>query len=158
MTEADRARSSVVQLEEAAERIKSLVTLIARIASQTDLLALNAAIGAARAGSVGSGFAVVASEVKDLSRGTAATTADVSAQVANVLDGVMAVSECIDGIVASIGNIHESAKVVAQAIDEQRIAINEISESIAGIAARTERITRRMQGDPDGTKDTAAAA
>lgn len=149
VTDAERARSSVMRLVEAAERIKSLVTLIARIASQTNLLALNAAIEAARAGAAGSGFAVVASEVKDLSRSTAATTADVNAQVSNVLGGVTAVSQSIDGIGSSIGDIDESAKVVAQAIEEQRIAINEIAESIAGIAERTERIAVRMRGDID---------
>jgi methyl-accepting chemotaxis protein len=74
--ESERTADSFRGLSEATERIGDVVRLIAGIADQTDLLALHATTGAARAGEPGKGFAVVASEVKSLVSQTAAATAD----------------------------------------------------------------------------------
>ena len=87
---ADRAQSTnkvVESLEESAGRIDSVVNLIQDIAEQTNLLALNATIEAARAGEAGKGFAVVASEVKNLAGQTAQATAEITAQVKAVQEG-----------------------------------------------------------------------
>ncbi|MDH2348298.1 methyl-accepting chemotaxis protein [Bradyrhizobium sp. SSUT77] len=76
----------MVSLATAAERIGSVVELIARIARQINLLALNATIEAARAGDFGKGFATVAQEVKDLARQAAHATVEISEHI----DGIQA--------------------------------------------------------------------
>tara|TARA_R110000772_G_scaffold49123_4_gene112560 strand:- start:112848 stop:114737 length:1890 start_codon:yes stop_codon:yes gene_type:complete len=84
---ADQARKTderVRRLNDAALKIGAVIQLITDIAEQTNLLALNATIEAARAGEAGKGFAVVASEVKNLANQTAKATEEIAAQVANI--------------------------------------------------------------------------
>jgi methyl-accepting chemotaxis protein len=144
VSEAERARETVARLVGATHQIGAMVTLITKIASQTNLLALNATIEAARAGEAGKGFAVVASEVKELSRSTAAATADIGDQVAGMLESVAAVSRCIEDIGGSIGRIDESATVISHSIADQVRAIGGIGRSITEVSERTDRISRRM--------------
>ncbi|MBN8963787.1 MAG: chemotaxis protein, partial [Rhizobiales bacterium] len=70
VADTERTNRTIRSLDEAAERIGSVVDLISKIAAQTNLLALNATIEAARAGEAGKGFAVVAAEVKSIEQAT----------------------------------------------------------------------------------------
>ncbi|MGE5146529.1 MAG: methyl-accepting chemotaxis protein, partial [Candidatus Eiseniibacteriota bacterium] len=81
VTEADKTNAAVQGLAEAATKIGEVVNLISDIAEQTNLLALNATIEAARAGEAGKGFAVVASEVKTLASQTAKATEEIGKQI-----------------------------------------------------------------------------
>ena len=74
---ASSADSTIGQLSRSSAEVGDVVKLITSIAEQTNLLALNATIEAARAGEAGKGFAVVASEVKDLAQETARATGDI---------------------------------------------------------------------------------
>ncbi|KPQ01639.1 methyl-accepting chemotaxis protein [Marinobacter sp. HL-58] len=91
-----RVSGSIQELAESASKIEKVIGVIAEIAEQTNLLALNAAIEAARAGEHGRGFAVVADEVRTLSKRTADSTGEINQWVADLVRGVQGVEHLID--------------------------------------------------------------
>ena len=116
VSEAEWTNTMVKELNEAAGRIGDVVRLITDIAEQTNLLALNATIEAARAGEAGRGFAVVASEVKALAGQTAKATEDVGAQIAGMQHATMRSIEAIGAIERTIRQIGEISGAIAAAV------------------------------------------
>ncbi len=90
-----RVSESIHELTESAGNIEKVISVIAEIAEQTNLLALNAAIEAARAGEHGRGFAVVADEVRTLSKRTTESTGQIRQWVAGLISGVQGVEQLI---------------------------------------------------------------
>lgn len=121
--------ATMEKLKNAAQQISEVVGLISDIAEQTNLLALNATIEAARAGEAGKGFAVVASEVKNLATQTARATEDISTQVSGIQEVTELAAGEINGILKIINEISETTSSVAAAVEEQAAATNEISNS-----------------------------
>src|SRR5205085_3448299 len=110
------------ELSQAAGRIGDVVKLITAIAEQTNLLALNATIEAARAGEAGRGFAVVASEVKQLASQTAKATEEIGSQIAGMQAATRESVGAIKEISTTIGRISEIASTIAAAVEEQGAA------------------------------------
>src|SRR6201999_1928012 len=135
--EANHTKTMVRGLDEAAGRIGKVVALITDIAEQTNLLALNATIEAARAGEAGKGFAVVASEVKNLAAQTAKATEEISNQIAGVQGATKSSVSAIEGIFTTIGQINEISTTIAAAIEEQTAATAEISRNVEQAAVGT---------------------
>lgn len=126
---AEATNDNVQTLSEAAEHIGSVVNLIRDIAEQTNLLALNATIEAARAGEAGRGFAVVASEVKELAEQTSKATDEISGRITGIQNSVRDAAGAIGNIAEKVSEIRDLTGSVAGAIEEQRAANQEIARS-----------------------------
>jgi len=143
--QAKRSHETVEGLVEAANKIGEVVDLISDIAEQTNLLALNATIEAARAGEAGKGFAVVASEVKSLASQTAQATEDIATQIGNVQSRSREAASTIEDVGKIIGEIDEIATAIASAVEEQGAATEEIARNVEEAATGTNQVTSSIQ-------------
>ncbi|MGK5683131.1 methyl-accepting chemotaxis protein [Actinoplanes sp. URMC 104] len=152
--EAALATRSIERLGDSSAEIGNVIKLITAIAEQTNLLALNATIEAARAGEAGKGFAVVASEVKDLAQETAKATEDIGNRVAAIQSDTGGAVEVINRISAVITEINDYQTTIASAVEQQSATTAEMSRSIDEVASGAQRIAERI-ADVAHTSDTA---
>lgn len=156
--EARDANSSISSLNAAAERIGEVVKLIFEIAEQTNLLALNATIEAARAGEAGKGFAVVASEVKNLASQTAKATDEISQQITSMQSVVEVAVRSIHGMANTIERISSGSTTIAAAVEEQGAATAEISRNVQEAATGTQIVSSNIASVTQGASETGRVA
>jgi methyl-accepting chemotaxis protein len=132
--EARVTNQDIGALAEDAQKIGDVSKLIRNIAEQTNLLALNATIEAARAGEAGRGFAVVASEVKSLAVQTAKATEEISSHILGVQNSTGKAVDAIGRIAHRMQEIDNYTSAVAATVQQQSAATGEISQNVANAA------------------------
>ncbi|MCV6548220.1 MAG: methyl-accepting chemotaxis protein [Cohaesibacter sp.] len=154
-TEATRHTNEKVSgLSNSAQKIGDVVSLIQDIAEQTNLLALNATIEAARAGEHGKGFAVVASEVKELANQTSKATEEISSQITEIQGATNEAVDAIAGIASTMEKVNEYTNSISIAVDEQGAATFEISQNVTQAASGTQQVAGNMSGLQESVSQT----
>ena len=156
--EAETTDSQIGNLARAAQRIGDVVDLIRSIAEQTNLLALNATIEAARAGEAGRGFAVVASEVKTLATQTAKATEEISKQISHVQVSTAEAVDAIRRMTGRMREINETTVGIAASVVQQGSATEEISRNVAEAARGTQDMAQGIGTLAVAAERTAEAA
>jgi len=154
----EQTNGDVQRLDDAAKSIDNIVSLINDIAEQTNLLALNATIEAARAGEAGKGFAVVASEVKALASQTGAATQNISEHINGIQGATAKAVEAMSSIGGTIHEMSEIATAIAAAMEEQRAAAGEITRSAQEAADGTSEVFTNIQEVDQATSETGESA
>lgn len=141
---AQQTNETVVKLGESSKEIGKVIETITAVAEQTNLLALNATIEAARAGEAGRGFAVVASEVKDLAAETGRATEEVAVKVEQIQTDTEAAVAAIEEISNIIASINDYQTTIAAAVEEQTATTNEMSRSVSEAADSSTTIAENV--------------
>lgn len=132
-------------LQNAIEKIGSVVGMIDSIAYQTNLLALNATIEAARAGEAGRGFAVVAGEVKQLANQTGKSTQEISQHIRSIESEMAKAMSAIGSISETMNEVVQNTAMIATTMQEQSAATKEIEQSISNAARHTEQVVASLE-------------
>ena len=168
----EASAGQISELDSHAEQISSIVSVISGIAEQTNLLALNAAIEAARAGEQGRGFAVVADEVRLLAQRTGNSTQEITEMVKRIQSGTreavgqmeVGVQQVKGGVTLAqqageaIVNIRQSSGDVVRMVDQISLALREQTAASQDVARNVERIAQMSQQNSQAVEQTAETA
>jgi methyl-accepting chemotaxis protein len=143
---ADAANAQIAKLGASSVEIGDVIKVITSIAEQTNLLALNATIEAARAGEAGKGFAVVADEVKQLAQQTARATGEIGQRIEAIQGDAGGAVSAIAEISQIIQRINDYQTTIASAVEEQTVTTNEMSQNVSVAAQNSGKVSSNIIG------------
>ena len=157
------ASGSITTLGEQSRQISDIVKVIKEIAEQTNLLALNAAIEAARAGEQGRGFAVVADEVRKLAERTTHSTEEIAAMIQaiqggtnNVVEGMVQGSTRVNEGVQLVGRADESMHKIQDGVQKVLGSVDHISSSLREQTSTSNDIAKNVESIAQMTEETSS--
>ncbi len=161
----EQADESMNKIQTSSRKIDGIVTVITEIANQTNLLSLNAAIEAAKAGEMGKGFAVVADEVRNLAERSNKSVTEIQELIEvsneNVEEGVQIIQttlEVFKTFITQVKNIMAELGEIGTAFDERIREFTEVSESINGVLESSQNISAATHELSATTKQVSLAA
>ena len=159
------AAASIRELENYSSEISAVVSVIREVADQTNLLALNAAIEAARAGEQGRGFAVVADEVRKLAERTSESTHTIATVIDKVQVGARKAAQEMEGGVARVNDGVELTRQAGQSItsiqgiaDQVTATVTNINDALVEQASAAQQIARGVEQIANMAEESSASA
>lgn len=141
----DKVNESLHDIEQHSVKMGEIISVIDEVAEQTNLLALNAAIEAARAGEHGKGFAVVADEVRKLAERSANSSKEISTLIYSSQKSISQSGDIVNDSINIVQKVKEGAGVAREKLDGIVNSINMVNEHFTNISASTEEISASAQ-------------